>query len=95
MLFGLGPTVADDEADRSLDLQAHARVGREQRIDAVRRCIGRRLDRAVVERVDPTVASANLPPEAPRYLSFGGLGLIVVGLVGRMVTRREPEAEWK
>lgn len=44
---------------------------------------------------NPTVASANLPPEAPRYLSFGGLGLIVVGLVGRMVTRREPEAEWK
>ncbi|MCA9709261.1 MAG: hypothetical protein KDK70_25680 [Myxococcales bacterium] len=45
----------------------------------------------------PAIAGANLPPETPKYLSFGGLGLIVLGLVGRMATR-PPESErveWK
>jgi len=45
----------------------------------------------------PAVAKANLPPEAPQYLSFGGLGLIVIGLAGRMATRpsESDTAEWK
>jgi len=36
-----------------------------------------------------------LPPETPRYLSFGGLGLIVLGLIGRSATRPPETAEWK
>ncbi len=28
------------------------------------------------------------------YLSFGGLGLIVIGLIGRSATRK-PQVEWK
>lgn len=32
-------------------------------------------------------AIASLPPVAKSVLSFGGLGLIVVGLVGRTATR--------
>lgn len=45
----------------------------------------------------PAIANAGLPPETPQYLSFGGLGLIVLGLAGRMATR-PPESEtgeWK
>jgi hypothetical protein len=30
---------------------------------------------------------AGLPPNSQQYLSFGGLGLIVLGLVGRTATR--------
>jgi hypothetical protein len=41
---------------------------------------------------NPSLAS--LPPETPRYLSFGGLGLIIVGLVGRSATKEEKH-EWK
>ncbi|MCA9653084.1 MAG: hypothetical protein H6712_21940 [Myxococcales bacterium] len=45
----------------------------------------------------PAVVDADLPPELPRWLSFGGLGLIVLGLVGRTATKPEPsqDAEWK
>lgn len=45
----------------------------------------------------PAVIDANLPPEAPKYLSFGGLGLIVLGLAGRMATRpsESESGEWK
>ena len=45
----------------------------------------------------PAVVKANLPPEAPQWLSYGGLGLIVIGLVGRMATRpsESETAEWK
>jgi hypothetical protein len=43
----------------------------------------------------PAVVGANLPPEAPRYLGFGGLALVVIGLVGRMATRPPETAEWK
>lgn len=45
----------------------------------------------------PAVAKANLPPEAPQWLSYGGLGLIVIGLAGRMATRpsESETAEWK
>lgn len=45
----------------------------------------------------PEVIDANLPPEAPRYLSFGGLALIIIGTAGRMATKPEPsvEGEWK
>jgi hypothetical protein len=45
----------------------------------------------------PAVVGANLPPDAPKYLSYGGLALIILGFVGRMATR-PPEsdtAEWK
>jgi hypothetical protein len=45
----------------------------------------------------PAVVDANLPPDAPRYLSYGGLALVLIGLVGRMATR-PPESEtgeWK
>lgn len=37
---------------------------------------------------------AQVPPQTKRILSFGGLALIVLGLVGRTFTRRE-EVEWK
>ena len=45
----------------------------------------------------PAVVDANLPPQTPQYLSFGGLGLIVLGLAGRMATQPEEskDAEWK
>lgn len=45
----------------------------------------------------PAVVKANLPPEAPQYLSYGGLALIVIGLAGRMATRpsESDTAEWK
>ncbi|MEX1365000.1 MAG: hypothetical protein AB1Z98_17865 [Nannocystaceae bacterium] len=45
----------------------------------------------------PAIRDANLPPEAPMYLSFGGLGLIILGYAGRMATKPEPssEGEWK
>ncbi|MCX4240677.1 hypothetical protein [Paraliomyxa miuraensis] len=45
----------------------------------------------------PAIANANLPPEMPRYLSFGGLGLIVIGLAGRTATKpaESETAEWK
>lgn len=45
----------------------------------------------------PAVVDANLPPQMPKYLSFGGLGLIVLGLAGRMATRpsESETAEWK
>ena len=39
-------------------------------------------------------ALANMPPQAPRYLSFGGLGLIIIGLIGRSFTKTET-VEWK
>ncbi len=45
----------------------------------------------------PAVVDANLPPEAPKYLSYGGLALLIIGLAGRMATR-PPESEtgeWK
>ena len=34
-------------------------------------------------------ALAGLPPQTKSILSFGGLGLIVVGLIGRTATRPE------
>lgn len=45
----------------------------------------------------PAIARANLPPQMPSYLSFGGLALIVLGLAGRMATRpaESDTAEWK
>lgn len=45
----------------------------------------------------PAVVNANLPPEAPQWLSYGGLGLIVIALAGRMATRpsESETAEWK
>jgi hypothetical protein len=46
----------------------------------------------------PAVVKANLPVEAPQWLSYGGLALIVIGLAGRMATRpseSEKTAEWK
>lgn len=43
----------------------------------------------------PAVVDANLPPEAPKYLSYGGLALIVIGLAGRMATRPPETVEWK
>ncbi len=37
-----------------------------------------------------------LPPMTQQILSFGGLGLIVVGLVGRQLTRpSDDKVEWK
>ena len=39
-------------------------------------------------------AAANLPPGSKDYLAYGGLALIVIGLVGRSATRKE-EVEWK
>jgi hypothetical protein len=36
---------------------------------------------------------AQLPVETPRFLSFGGLALIVIGLVGRSFTKKE-QTEW-
>jgi len=45
----------------------------------------------------PAVVKANLPPEAPQWLSYGGLALVVLGLVGRMATKpsESQTAEWK
>jgi hypothetical protein len=45
--------------------------------------------------VENVPALADLPPVTPRYVSFGGLGLIVVGLVGRSLTKKERPGEWK
>ena len=39
-------------------------------------------------------ALADMPAETPRYMSFGGLGLIIVGLIGRSFTKKET-VEWK
>lgn len=39
----------------------------------------------------PTLAS--LPPNTKDILSFGGLGLIVIGLIGRTATRKNT-SEW-
>jgi hypothetical protein len=38
---------------------------------------------------------AGLPPQTGRWLSFGGLGLVVLGLVGRTATKPENEVNWK
>lgn len=43
----------------------------------------------------PAIVEAALPIETPQYLSFGGLGLVILGLIGRSATRPEPTAEWK
>ncbi len=45
----------------------------------------------------PAIVDADLPPQTPQYLSFGGLGLIVLGMAGRSATKPEPsnEGEWK
>jgi len=44
----------------------------------------------------PAVVDADLPPEAPRYLSIGGLALIILGFAGRLATRPPDEqGEWK
>ncbi|MCH9687575.1 MAG: hypothetical protein K0V04_39455 [Deltaproteobacteria bacterium] len=43
----------------------------------------------------PAIVDAGLPPQTPQYLSFGGLGLIVLGLVGRSATRPPETVEWK
>lgn len=40
-------------------------------------------------------ALQGLPPQVPRYLSLGGLGLVVLGLIGRTATRPAPTSEWK
>lgn len=42
-------------------------------------------------------ALQGLPPETPRYLSFGGLGLVVLGLIGRSATRpaESSTGEWQ
>lgn len=40
-------------------------------------------------------ALAGVPADAQRWLSFGGLGLIVIGLVGRTATRPSDTVEWK
>ena len=44
-----------------------------------------------------TRSSSCSPPEAPQWLSYGGLALIVIGLAGRMATRpsESETAEWK
>jgi hypothetical protein len=36
---------------------------------------------------------ASLPPETGRYLSFGGLGLVVLGLIGRTATKPDPSQD--
>ena len=38
---------------------------------------------------------AGLPIETGRYLSFGGLGLIVLGLIGRSATRPPDTVTWE
>jgi hypothetical protein len=40
---------------------------------------------------------ASVPENTRQYISFGGLGLIVLGLVGRMLTRPADadKVEWK
>ncbi len=38
-------------------------------------------------------ALTSLPPNTKDILSFGGLGLIVIGLIGRTATRKET-TEW-
>jgi len=40
---------------------------------------------------------SELPPMTPRYLSFGGLGLVVLGLIGRSATRpsESETGEWQ
>ncbi len=38
---------------------------------------------------------ASLPAETGRYLSFGGLGLVILGLIGRTATKPENDVEWK
>ncbi len=45
----------------------------------------------------PAVVDANLPPDTPKYLSYGGLALILLGLVGRTATKpsESETAEWK
>jgi hypothetical protein len=45
----------------------------------------------------PAVVDANLPPDTPKYLSYGGLVLILLGLVGRTATKpsESETAEWK
>lgn len=45
----------------------------------------------------PAVVGANLPPEAPQYLSYGGLALLLIGLAGRAATRpsESETVEWK
>jgi len=45
----------------------------------------------------PAIVDANLPPMMPRYLSIGGLVLIVLGYAGRMATKppASEEGEWK
>jgi hypothetical protein len=40
-------------------------------------------------------ALAGVPAEAGRWLSFGGLGLIVLGLIGRTATWPPDTVEWK
>lgn len=40
-------------------------------------------------------ALQGLPPETPQYLSFGGLGLVVLGLIGRSATKPADVGEWK
>ena len=40
-------------------------------------------------------ALASLPPESGRYLSFGGLGLIVLGLIGRTATKPPDTVTWE
>jgi hypothetical protein len=42
---------------------------------------------------DPRLAE--LPPMTRQVLSFGGLGLIVIGLLGRTATRPKDDVEWK
>lgn len=41
-------------------------------------------------------AVQGLPAQTPTYLSFGGLGLIVLGLIGRSATKPpDGPGEWK
>jgi len=40
-------------------------------------------------------ALAGAPPNTQWYLSFGGLGLVIIGLIGRSATRPPDTVEWK
>lgn len=44
---------------------------------------------------EPFIAELDLPPETKNVLAFGGLILIVVGMIGRSFTRKPDTVEWK
>ncbi len=46
-------------------------------------------------QTEPAIANLDLPTETKNVLAFGGLGLIVLGLIGRSFTRKPETVEWK